>query len=393
MNQNCSALALAALSGTCLLASSPASAINATQPVGYGVKNAAMGGAGIALPLDAEAAANNPAGIAFLPKLSNVGIDIFTGQSSTDYFLPGNRLKNSTTTGVPTGGINWPANDRWTFGLSLDAQGVGADYKRPLLPVPGAHKAKSDLRVAEFIPTVAWKPTPELALGASLNVVYEQLEFNGVIVPAPVPGGLAPLPKHGTKSATGIGIRLGALWKFAPGWAVGANYKSVTGMSKLDGYADDLLAYSKGRLDIPAQYGMGVAWTVNDQVTVAADALQIKYGDIDAMHDPKGFAWKNLTVFRLGGSWAVNEALTLRAGIGQNNGQIQSSHLAQNVLAPSLFKRTYTAGVSWRQSPASEFNAALEFNPRRSIGGTDASTGVSLSAKAFILKFGFQHNW
>ena len=43
-------------------------AINGALPGGNGVKNASMGGTSIALPLDAVAAANNPAGIAFWPR-------------------------------------------------------------------------------------------------------------------------------------------------------------------------------------------------------------------------------------------------------------------------------------------------------------------------------------
>ena len=54
------ALAVAALHAGAL-------AVNGALPGGNGIKNAAMGGASIALPLDAVAAANDPAGIAFVP--------------------------------------------------------------------------------------------------------------------------------------------------------------------------------------------------------------------------------------------------------------------------------------------------------------------------------------
>ena len=45
------------------MASPLAYATNGYSPIGYGVKNEAMGGASIALPLDSIAAANNPAGM------------------------------------------------------------------------------------------------------------------------------------------------------------------------------------------------------------------------------------------------------------------------------------------------------------------------------------------
>lgn len=386
-------MAPVALCGVLCLACAPALAINGAQPGGFGAKNAAMGGAAIALPLDAEAAANNPAGMAFVPKSVTLGLAVFKGESGADYFLPGNRLENRTTLAVPTGGIDWPLGDRLSVGLTLAAQGVGADYGQPALPVPGAGNAKSSLKVAEFIPTLAWKALPTLALGASLNVVAQRFEASGVVVPAPVPGGFVPLASHGSEGAHGVGIRLGALWNPSPELRLGLNFKSRTRMSRLDGYANDLLAYSDGRIDVPAQIGAGVAWNVNDRVTLAADWLRIEYSDLKVMQDPQGFGWKDQPVFRIGGSWAFDDAFTLRAGYSRNSNQIDASRLAQNLLVPSLFDRAYTTGLSWRANKASELNLALELNPRRTVTGTDGSTGVTLSAKACFLMLAYQHRF
>jgi long-chain fatty acid transport protein len=393
MIRPCNPMALVALSGALSFASAPALAINGAQPGGFGVKNAAMGGAAIALPLDAEAAANNPAGMAVVPRSFTLGLAVFKGESSADYFLPGNRLENRTTLAVPTGGINWPLSESLSVGLTLAAQGVGADYEQPALPVPGAGNAKSSLKVAEFIPTLAWKASPELALGASLNAVAQRFEASGVIVPAPVPGGFLPLPGHGSQGARGVGIRLGALWNPTPDLRLGVNFKSRTRMSSLEGYANDLLAYSDGRIDVPAQYGVGMAWNVGHGVTLAADWLRIEYSGLKVMQDPQGFGWKDQPVLRLGGSWAIDDAFSLRAGYSRNSNQIVPSCLAQSLLVPSLFDRAYTAGLSWRASKASELNLALEVNPRRTVAGTDGSTGVNLSAKAYFLMLGYQHSF
>jgi long-chain fatty acid transport protein len=393
MRQTPQRLALTTLSAALCAASAPAFAINGGQPGGYGVKNAAMGGASIALPLDAEAAANNPAGMAFVPKSMTLGLAVFDGRSSADYLLPGNRLENHTTLAVPTGGIQWPLDDRLSVGLTLAAQGVGADYEQPALPVPGAGNAKSSLKVAEFIPTVAWKATPALALGFGLNLAAQRFETSGVIVPAPVPGGLLPLPSHGTQTAHGVGLRLGALWQATPDLMLGATFKSRTHMGRLGAYADDLLAYSDGRIDVPAQVGVGLAWNATPTVTLAADWLRIDYAGIKVMQDPQGFGWKDLEVVRIGASWDAGERITLRAGLSHNSNPIATARLAQNVLVPSLFDRAVTAGITWRASAASEFNLALEVNSRRNATGTDASTGVGLSARARFVMLGWQHRF
>lgn len=188
-------------------------AINGAQLGGNGIRNAAMGGTSIALPLDANAAANNPAGMAFVPSSAALDLQVFRGHSTAEYVLPGNHLDNKQTIPAPQGGINWQLSQTLAVGFSLAGSGSGSDYGDPALPVAGAGNAKSTLRIAELIPTVAWKPREDLAFGFGLTIAYERFKADGVIVPAPVPGGLLPLPGHGTQSATGIGWRAGLLWK------------------------------------------------------------------------------------------------------------------------------------------------------------------------------------
>ena len=247
---------LAAAIGAVLCLHGAAYAINGAQLGGNGIRNAAMGGTSIALPLDANAAANNPAGMAFVPSSAVLDVQVFRGHSTADYALPGNHLDNQQTIAAPQGGFNWQLSRDLAIGLSIAGSGSGSDYGQPALPVPGAGNAKSTLRVAELIPTVAWRPREDLALGFGLTLAREQFEADGVIVPAPVPGGLLPVAGHGTQTATGVGWRVGVLWKPAGEWTIGANYKARTSMGRLDGYDADLLAYSGGKLDVPEQCGI-----------------------------------------------------------------------------------------------------------------------------------------
>jgi long-chain fatty acid transport protein len=382
-----------AVAAAALLSQGPALAINGAQPGGYGVKNASMGGASIALPLDATAAANNPAGLGMLPSSWTLGAQLFDGRSSANYVLPGNHLRNRQTELAPEGGINWRLTPTWTVGLSVAGSGAGSDYGQQALPVPGAGEAKTTLRVAELIPTVAWTPSPELSIGLGLNMALQRFEADGVVVPAPVPGGLAPLPSHGEQSAHGAGLRAGLLWKPTQDWTVGISLKSRTHMSRLKGYDQDLLAYSKGRLDIPAQYGVGLAWQPSERLTLAADWLRIRWGDIKAMQDPNGFAWKNQPVLRLGAAWRLDERWTLRAGLSRNSGQIDSSRTVQNLLVPSINKRAITLGASWQLDPNAEINLGYELNPRSTLNGTGASAGTSLTSKVQMLLLGYHHRF
>jgi long-chain fatty acid transport protein len=368
-------------------------AINGALPGGNGIKNASMGGASIALPLDAVAAANNPAGMAFLPSSATLGLQVFRGHSSAEYVVPGNHLENRQTEPAPEGGFNWHLDPDLAVGFSVSGAGVGSDYAQPALPVPGAGNAKTSLRVAEFSPAVAWKPRPDLALGVGLTLARLQFEADGVIVPAPVPGGLMPLPGHGTQTSTGAGLRAGLLWKPTAEWTLGVNLKSRTRMGKLDGYDRDLLAYSDGRIDLPAQYGAGIAWQPTERLTLAADGMRVLWGHMKVMQDPNGFAWRDQPVWRIGAAWMVDERWTLRAGYSRNRGQIDSSRTVQNLLVPSIHEHAYTAGLSWRLSPKSELNLGYELNPRTTLDGTGPSSGTSLTSKVQMLLLGYHHTF
>ncbi|HTT12189.1 MAG TPA: outer membrane protein transport protein [Burkholderiaceae bacterium] len=379
----------------CAVAAAPgvALAINGAQPGGIGVKNAAMGGASIALPLDAVAAANNPAGMAFVRTSAAVDAQMFRGNSSSDYVLPGNHLENRQTAVAPEAGYNQQLSPAWTAGFSLASAGVGSDYKQPALPVPGAGNAKTSLRVAELVPTVAWKPRADLALGVGLNIAYERFEADGVVVPAPVPGGLAPVPTHGKQAATGAGLRAGFLWKPTSELSFGGTAKSRTRMSKLDGYDQDLLSYSEGRIDLPPQYGFGVAWMPTQRLTIAADWLRILWGDIKVMQDPNGFHWRNQPVYRAGVAWEFDPSWTLRAGLSRNRGQIESDRTVQNLLVPSIHEKAYTAGIGFRAGRRSEISLGYELNPRTTLVGTGPSTGTSLTSQVQMFMLGYQYSF
>ena len=383
---------IAALASACVsLAASQAWAVNGAQPGGYGIKNAMMGGTSIALPLDSSAAANNPAGMAYVGNTSSLNVQVFNGRSSSDYVLPGNTLSNNSTSPSPDGGGNWVLGNDITAGFSLAAFGAGADYKHPALPVPGVANAKASLQVADVIPAFSWRPRPELALGIGVDLAYQRFEAQGVIVPTPV--GPMELPGYGTKSATGYGLRLGVLWQATPELWLGANYKTVTKMSSLDGYNTSLLAYSNGKVDLPAQYGVGVSWRPAASVTLAADWLRIGWAGVKVMQDPNAFYWQDQNVLRGGVQWAIDPTWTLRAGLSGNKAQILETNLNANLLTPSINSRAYTGGVSMRWDKANEFSLGYEYNPKKTMVGSGPSTGTTLSSTVQFLMLGFQHDF
>ena len=373
------------------LAASPSWAANGTQPGGYGIKNAMMGGASIALPLDSSAAANNPAGIAYVVNTSSLNMQVFNGRSSSNYVLPGNELSNNSTSPTPDGGGNWELGSDLIAGFSLAAFGAGADYGQPALPLPGAANAEASLQVLDVIPAFSWRPRPDVALGVGIDLAYQRFNAQGVIVPTPV--GPAELPGYGTQAAWGYGLRLGVLWQATPELWLGANYKTVTKMGRLSGYENTLLATSDGKIDLPAQYGVGISWRPARGVTLAADWLRIEWSGIKLMQDPNAFYWQDQQVLRGGVQWEIDPTWTVRAGLSGNKAQVLATNLNANLLTPSINTRAYTAGVSMRWDEANEFSLGYEYNPKTTMTGTGPSTGTTLSSTVQFVMFGWQHDF
>ena len=378
------------------LFASQAHAMNGAQLGGYGIKSAGMGGASIALPLDASAAVNNPAGMAFVPQSFAINVLVFNGQSTANTpaippaGIPAQTFNDNTTVSAPEGGANWVISPTMTAGLSLSASGAGVDFGKTLIPGMAAANVQASQKVAEIIPSISWKVQPNLALGASVNFATQQLNSQGLVDTAT----FQEIPSFGTQTANGIGARLGVQWQASPELSVGATYKFKTNMSQLGDYSKTILKYSDGKIDIPSEYGLGVAWKASPAVTVAADYLRIEYGGIKVNQDPAGQGWKDQQVLRLGASWDLNPSWTLRGGVSTNTRQIESDRAAQNITSPAVSNLAITAGATFKLDKTSDLSFSLEGNPSTTLDGTGSSAGYSITGnRVTVVRFGYQRSF
>ena len=378
------------------LFASQAHAMNGAQLGGYGIKSAGMGGASIALPLDASAAVNNPAGMAFVPQSFAINVLVFNGQSTAHTPaipgtpIPAQTFNDNTTVSAPEGGANWVITPTMTAGISLSASGAGVDFGKTLIPGMAAANVQASQKVAEIIPSISWKVQPNLALGASVNFATQQLNSQGLVDTAT----FQEIPSFGTQTANGIGARLGVQWQASPELSVGATYKFKTNMSQLGDYSKTILKYSDGKIDLPSEYGLGLAWKASPAVTVAADYLRIEYGGIKVNQDPDGQGWKDQQVLRLGASWDLNPSWTLRGGVSTNTRQIESDRAAQNITSPAVSNLAITAGATFKLDKTSDLSFSLEGNPSTTLDGTGSSAGYSITGnRVTVVRLGYQRSF
>ena len=273
-----------------------------------------------------------------------------------------------------------------TVGLTLSGAGAGADYGESL--VSGLKNLKSSQKVADVIPSISWKINPDLAVGLGLIFSFQQFESQGAAEPNTLPP--VRISGHGKETAQGVGARIGLQWNPSPQLSVGATYKARTSMSKLGKYGDDLLAYSEGKVDIPAEYGIGLAWKATPSVTLAADFLEVQYSNIKVMQDPDGQKWKDQPILRLGASWEVDPTWTLRGGLSRNQRQISSDRTLQNFMSPAINNVAYTFGASMKLDPKSDISFSMEHNPSKTLNGTGNSTDTNITSKTQVIRVGYQ---
>jgi long-chain fatty acid transport protein len=368
-------------------------AVNGIQLNGYGIKNAGMGGVSIAMPLDASAPVNNPAGLGFVPTSYAVNLVAFSGNTTAS--VGPAKLRDNTAVMAPEGGFAKVLNPEWTVGVTLSGAGAGSDYGAPLPLPPGtpvlgtAQNLKSSRKIAEIAHTAAWKPRADFALGLSVIYAKQELNSQGLLLAVPDVG-MAAIPSHGTQSASGWSARIGALWNVTPELSLGTTYRSKTSMSAMSGYSQDILLFSQGKVDLPSDYGIGAAWKVTPTVTLAADWLQVYYAAVKANQDPAGPLWSDQKIFKIGAAWELNPNWTLRAGYSKNTAQIDSSRVSQNILSPAIDNSNFALGASMKLDAKSDISFSFDAAPQRTLTGTGASSGVSLQGHTQVLRLGYQ---
>lgn len=364
---------------TASMSASLSFATNGTMPHGYGIQAQGMGGVSVALPTDALAAANNPAGMAFIGNRADIGMVWLKADRGAD--IPGLgyvSANEKTNYFLPEFGYNRDLGNGLSIGFSLVGNGVGTKYDRPVGP-PSNSNAGSELMQLLALPTLSYRVTENQALGVSLVGAYQRLRVNGVQH--------IGLEDQGFDSSLGYGIGLGWTGKFANIVTVGASYFSKTKMGKLDKYRT-LLA-GEGEFDIPERISLGVAVDVAKDITIGADLVRINWHDVRSLGNSvtspgalgasngPGFGWRDQNVYRIGVDYRYSDALSLRAGYSYGDQIIPSNETTLNYLAPVTPRRHVSIGSKWTVSKETELSFVYTRALDEKVDGTGASAGVN----------------
>ncbi|MGC3984009.1 MAG: outer membrane protein transport protein [Pseudorhodoferax sp.] len=381
-------LGVAALAG----AGPDAMATNGLYWTGNGAYSSGMGGASIAFPQDVPSAVDNPAGLAELGRRIDLHGVVAPITAHSTFGSPDNELTSRKIVVSPGLGVNYQIAPQWTFGIAMTGAGAASDYGRPVLPIPGAGPAKASLIVVSTNPTVTYKPLPNLSVGASLVLGFQQLRLNGILAPG-ADGALEPVPSHGNANAFGIGAGVGVLWAPTPMVSLGASYFTKTKFGALSGYKNDVLAESGGHVDSPARYGVGIAVRPMSGLTLALDYLRIEWAKAAGYNTDSTFGYRSQNVGRIGASYDISAQWTVRAGYSFANNNVDSEHTLANMYGPGISPRAVSFGASYAMDKTSTVTAAFEHTIPTAIHGTGVSSGTNIRARYQVFTIGYTHKF
>lgn len=337
---------------------------------GSGIKSMGMGGIAYGYADETTALGANPAHLFSLGHRFDIGADVFTPQASARF--EGNAAgpdESYRNTGhrvfwVPQGGMSFPLSERWAAGFTLINAGLGPDYDTsPYQRFGGARRVTLMLGSSSLVGALAYRPSPDQSIAASLNLGYQTLNIKGLQFLQSESLSQAPdkVTNQGTDGSFSVGFSLGWKGRITPWLSAGVGYRSKSWTEKHHEYEGTLP--DGGSLELPAVYGAGFALTPRPDLRLAFDYQRLQNKSERALgnpisnlfeegkrlgsHDGPGFGLRNQNAYKLGVDWSLSPKLTLRAGYIDTSQTVRSSDTLFGILGPVMLTEHYTVGATY----------------------------------------------
>lgn len=400
-------------------------ATNGMYMIGYGAKATAMGGAGVAYPQDAMAAAYNPAA------MTEVGESRIDG--TVEFFRPPRAVKHDSST-LPTdarskddffpipaiGAVMSSPGTPFAMGMAVIGAGLGTNYSQSdgtFFDPSGSNVAYDRVGVflmqMQMLPSIAFKVNENHSVGASLVIAAQTFRAFGL---ESFTSGTFNFT-NSTDTLTNRGYDWSFGWGWRAGWFgtfldsklnLGVNYAPRVSMQKFNRYSG--LFAEHGEFDIPENYTVGMAYKFTPRFAVAFDVMRIQWNDIASIGhkgptttgtlglnplcpggnagNPEcqlggdlgmGFGWTNQTVYKLGFDYKYSKNLSLRAGYNYGKSPIPEDQVMFNMLAPATVEKHVTFGASYTLANKDELSFSFMHAFKNVIKGPTMFPGASAS--------------
>lgn len=379
---------------------------NATEgyfQYGYGARQGALAGAGVADSRDAMALSLNPAGLVDVGRQFQLGASLFMpfreySATGTVLIAPGAHESGSNVFVVPNIAYSHPIDAESAWGIALFGNGgMNTDWgnvPNPNCPPPpfsagsgiycgGA--AGVDMMQA-FLAAGYARRFGAFSVGVSPVIAIQR--FRGKGLSAFGAFGLSSDPAHlsnnGYDYSVGGGVRAGVQWNVASHLRIGVSGQTPIWMTKFERYSG--LFANGGDFDIPANITAGLAWDMMPNLTLMVEYKRIFYGSIESIANPQaspmppgslglpngsGFGWKDVDAVKIGIEWRASPIWTWRLGYAHNSSPIKSTDVTFNILAPGVVTDHITGGFAYKITPNSTLEFAAAYVPKHRVSGIE----------------------
>ncbi|UOG91839.1 MAG: outer membrane protein transport protein [Candidatus Thiothrix sulfatifontis] len=370
-------------------------ATNGLAPTGLGQTHKAMGGAAAGFAVSPMSMAANPAAASFAPDGYDVGLEVFKpnrtvslkapfsptgtaveadGNGDEMFLIPEAGYKRDMKGGLSVGVVaygNGGMNTAYDNGVPFGAGSFGG--------LPGT-STSIDLKQVFIAPTASYKVNENVAVGASVNLVGQRFEAEGLGAFTGFSSDPTKLTDNGGSKSTGIGATVGVQGKLSDKLSAGLAYRSKVSMGKLDEYSG--LFPNGGEFDVPAATTAGIAFQATPQTLIAADVQQIEYSGVDAIgnspstplpfgaENGPGFGWEDQTVYKIGVKQQINDGLALMAGYNRAESPLAGGVTTINVLAPAVVEDHLSLGFEKKLTPKSKIVGSYIHAFENTVEGT-----------------------
>jgi long-chain fatty acid transport protein len=385
---------------------SPALATNGMRMIGFGPVQNGMGGVGVGATLDATSIASNPAGIAdlgtrlelglgfFKPTVSHTAVGTPTGAPApfpSSMIAADGAKVDSVRDGSPIPSIAYvrPLGDRLSAGMGVFAvSGMGVDYPTNVY-LSGALTSYLNAR---FAPGVAYKVSDAIRVGATVNVMMAQMEYD---VAGNLPAAQGGQVKHRTATSWGVGGTVGLQAKLNETVSFGAAYES---RSAFQDFSFDVPG-GKDQLsfDQPQVVTLGAALRPAEMLLLAVDIQWIDWSDTMGKSLPEysqrqpttmpfDMSWTDQWVLKLGAQVTPVKGLALRAGYDYGAMPLDATRAFENLVFPAVAEHHFTVGAGYAIGDRIAVQVAGMYSPEAKISGANAGPPPGQMISAYTAK-------
>jgi long-chain fatty acid transport protein len=317
----------------CLLSIVGPFAATACYAAGYAVFT--QGASALAQGNAVTAHSDSPNSVFFNPALINgldgtqaeIGSTIIFSSHDFQSALPGGSSTSNESTFFPsTVFLTHKFNDRVSAGLGVfNPFGLGTDWGETW---EGRYLAtKSTLQTYDINPVISYRVAPCLTVAAGLDVTLADAALDRRLPPSAF-GTVSDVGQRFSGDGVGIGFNLAAAWQINEPLSLGVSYRSQSAV-KLSGQSSTSLGItpldSHGHtwLRLPPQFTAGIAWRVNEPLTVEAGVRwegwsafrsQLLTLDNGTPLPPVARDWHDTLGLNVGGSYRLSDSTSLMAG-------------------------------------------------------------------------------